>query len=485
MHTEPRDRVHRAARQNLTPVTAIRILRRRALSAGALALVAALAAPTTARALPSFARQMNMQCIDCHTEFPVLNQFGRQFKLTGYTLSTDTTPTQLPPIAFMLQPSFTNTRASQAGGAAPGFGNNNNFAVTQFSVFYAGRLFGPYADDLLSKDAAAIADKFGIFSQTTYDGIGKAWHWDNTELRFADTATVHDENLIVGAYVNNNPTMQDPWNSTPAWGYPFSASGLAPTPDAGTLIEGGLSQQVVGAGVYTMYADTLYLDLGAYHTIGAGMQNALGIDPTGETQVTGLAPYWRVAIDRLVGDGHLEIGTFGLVSETYPGRVQSAGTDKISDFGVDSQYQVSRGPSDITAMLSWIYERQNWDASYVLGNTSNPSDTLESFKATMNYLYDKTYGATVQYFLVDGSTDATIFGGSQTGSPTSDGFIMQINYLPFNKGGGPAFWPKSNVKFSLQYTIYNRFNGARTNYDGAGTNASANNTLYAEVWIAF
>jgi len=37
----------------------------------------------------------------------------------------------------------------------------------------------------------------------------------------------------------------------------------------------------------------------------------------------------------------------------------------------------------------------------------------------------------------------------------------------------------------LQYTVYNRFDGARTNYDGAGSNARANNTLYAEAWIAF
>src|ERR1019366_930709 len=101
----------------------------------------------------------------------------------------------------------------------------------------------------------------------------------------------HDQSVIYGAYANNNPTLQDPWNSTPAWGYPFSGSGLAPTPGVGTLIEGRLSPPVVGAGVYTMLADTLYLDVGAYHTIGAKLQSALGIDPSGETQVTGLAPY--------------------------------------------------------------------------------------------------------------------------------------------------------------------------------------------------
>jgi hypothetical protein len=428
---------------------------------------------------------MNMQCTDCHTEFPILNQFGRQFKLSGYTQSADPVASLLPPIAVMLQPSFTNTQAPQVGGAAPGFGANNNFAVTQVSIFYAGRLFGPYADMIFSKDVASFLDKFGIFNQTTYDGVGKAWNWDNTELRFANTTTVHDQNLIYGLYANNNPTMQDPWNSTPAWGYPFSGSGLAPTPDAGTMIEGGLAQQVVGIGAYTMIADSFYLDFGAYHTPGPQLQYQLGIDPTGEIQIPGLAPYWRLAYDRLVGDAHWEVGTFGMAASTYPGRDPSAGKDKITDFGLDSQYQVSSGPHDLTAMLSWIYERQDWGASYALGNTSNPTDSLYSYKATVDYLYDKTFGGSMQYFLIDGSSDAAIFGGSQTGSPTSDGVILALTYLPFNKGGGPAFWPRSNVKFSLQYIIYNRFNGARTNYDGAGSNASGNDTLYLEAWIAF
>ena len=466
-----------------------------------LLLAVALLVPTAARALPSFARQMDMQCIACHTEFPILDEFGRQFKLSGYTSSASQAPQpaaagqtpmpssagsmQLPPITVMIQPSFTRTEAPQAGGAAPGFGNNDNWAVSQLSLFYAGRLFGPYADDLFGKDAAAILDKFGIFSQTTYDGVAKAWSWDNTELRFANTGTVGDNDLIYGVYANNNPTLQDPWNTTPAWGYPFSSSKLAPTPAAATLIDGGLAQQVAGFGAYAMVADMLYFDVGAYHTIGPSLQNSLGIDPAGEAQIPGLAPYWRFAFTEMLGEAHWEIGTFGLAAETYPGRDPSAGKDRITDYGFDSQYQLSHGSGDFTAMLSWIYERQNWAASYPLGNAGNPADTLWELKATVNYVYDKTYGATVQYFLINGSSDAALYSGSQTGAPTSDGFILQASYLPFNKGGGPSFWPRSNVKLSLQYTVYNRFDGARMNYDGAGANARGNNTLYVEAWIAF
>ncbi len=455
---------------------------RRAFVSGGALLAAALLAPT-ARALPSFARQMNMQCTQCHTEFPVLNQFGRQFKLTGYTLS-DEKATGLP-IAVMAMPSFTQTKADQAGGAAPGFGANNNWAVSQVSLFYAGRLFGSAAEELFGKEGAAIANKFGIFSQTTYDGVGKAWSWDNTELRFADSGTVGEKDVIYGIYANNNPTLQDPWNSTPAWGYPFSSSGLAPGPAAATMIDGGFAQQVGGVGAYAFYDNTFYFDVGGYGTLSTQVQKGLGVDPAGEMQITGLAPYWRLAIEKAVGDGRWEFGTFGMAADTFPGRVSKAGKDRIVDFGLDSQYQVSRGPHDFTGLLSWIYERQSWNASEALGNADNAKDTLRSLKATANYLYDKTYGATVQYFRIDGSSDAGLYADSATNSPTSDGFVLQANYLPFNKGGGPAFWSRSNVKLSLQYTVYNHFNGARTNFDGAGANAHDNNTLYFEAWIAF
>jgi len=37
----------------------------------------------------------------------------------------------------------------------------------------------------------------------------------------------------------------------------------------------------------------------------------------------------------------------------------------------------------------------------------------------------------------------------------------------------------------LQYTGYLHFNGAGKNYDGAGRNASDNNSLYMVVWIVF
>ena len=434
-------------------------------------------------AVPSFARQMDMQCMACHTDIPILTDLGREFKLSGYTMSTN--QTALPPLAVMLQPSFTHTQAGQDGGAAPGFANNNNYAMSQASIFYAGRLFGPYASKWFGPDASSLLNKIGIFSQATYDGVAKDWAWDNTEVRYADVCTIAGHGARYGIYLNNNPTLQDPWNSTPAWGFPFSSSPLAPTPAAAPLIDGSLAGQVGGLGIYAMIDSSLYLDVGAYRTLGTRYQRALGVDPSGETQIAGLAPYWRLAYTKPVAGANWEVGAFGLAANTYPGRDSSSGKDTMTDAAVDSQIQESSGKNDITAFVTAIYEHDRWNASQALGNTTNASDSMIEYKVTVDYLWDKTYGFTAQHFATNGTNDPLAYPTSQTGSPNSAGYILQANYLPFNKGAGPAFWPRSSIKLSLEYVIYNRFDGSRTNVDGAGRSASGNNTLYLDMWVLF
>jgi hypothetical protein len=69
---------------------------------------------------------------------------------------------------------------------------------------------------------------------------------------------------VVGISVNNNPTVQDLCNSTPAWAYPYIGSGLAPGPSAAPVIADALAQGVLGATAYTMIHDHLYLEAGAY-----------------------------------------------------------------------------------------------------------------------------------------------------------------------------------------------------------------------------
>jgi hypothetical protein len=45
--------------------------------------------------------------------------------------------------------------------------------------------------------------------------------------------------------------------------------------------------------------------------------------------------------------------------------------------------------------------------------------------------------------------------------------------------------PWLNTRFEAQYVACSKFDGASTNYDGSGRNASDNNTLYLMVWLVF
>jgi hypothetical protein len=157
------------------------------------------------QALPSFARQTGMPCSACHVQAfgPGLTPTGRNFKLYGYTDVSDDR-TKFIPIAGMIRGSFTHTNNSQPGGAADRFGPNNNVTIDEASIFYAGR----------------ITSKMGAFVQGTYDGVSNTGALDNTDVRFADYADVAGNRFVYGVSVNNNPTVQDRWNTTPAWAFP-------------------------------------------------------------------------------------------------------------------------------------------------------------------------------------------------------------------------------------------------------------------------
>src|SRR5579862_7138469 len=177
-----------------------------------------------AHAVPSFARQTGMACEACHTVFPELTHFGRVFKANGYTLTNlkqvrDVSGkkeellelSQMPPLSIMAQISYTQMKTSVpdlAAVGAPGVAQNGTAGFPQqLSIFYAGK----------------IAPNFGAYFQLTYANDSGTIGIDNSDLRFADTTLLPDKRpLTYGLSLNNNPTVQDLWNSTPAWGFPYS-----------------------------------------------------------------------------------------------------------------------------------------------------------------------------------------------------------------------------------------------------------------------
>jgi hypothetical protein len=432
---------------------------------GLIALIGEFLAARPALALPLYARQTGQPCATCHTAFLELTPFGRRFKLGGYTLGGG--DWKGPPFAVMLQPTFTNTQAAQPGGAAPGFGVNNDFAMQQISLFTGGR----------------ITENSGAFIQGTYNGVDHTFGWDNTDIRYARSINVGGHTLLWGMTANNNPTVQDVWNTIPAWSFPYISSALAPLPTAKTFIEQVYAQQVAGLSAYGFLDDTVYFEFGGYRPLSTNTQLALGVDTTGQSPISGVAPYWRVAAEKNIGDHSWEVGTFGLASRVVPMNIPGAGTDSFTDIGIDTQYQYLGDPHTVTFRAAWIHENHNTSASQTLGLADNSSDILRSLNASVSYIYDKTWSLTAGRVSVGGTADAALYG-TATGSPNSAGWIAELAYLPFSHGG-PAFWPWLNFRIGLQYTRWSKFDGSTTNVDGFGRTANDNNTLLIYAWTMF
>jgi hypothetical protein len=444
-----------------------------------------------AQAVPSFARQTGMPCSECHTVFPELTPFGRIFKLGGYVLSKTGKQYEFPPpLAGMAQASFTDSKGLTSGVAPFDSANRATDKTNlpqQLSLFYGGRIY----------------DKIGAFVQGTYDGVSNNFFLDMTDIRYSDNNIVWGKNLIYGLSLNNSPTVQDVWNTTPAWGFPFASSGVASTPAAGTIIDGALDQQVGGIGAYVFWNNFIYLEGTVYRTARSGIAQPLGAGTATEQVVDGAAPYWRLALEQRWKNHFFTLGTYGMQADIFPSGNRSGPADRFTDTAFDAQYQymgtveakpmqehmqmdgehkAEAGKHIISAHATRIHENQDWKASFPLENTANPSGFLNTLRMNLNYDYRShsgDMGGSTGHFSTTGKTDPLLYSsipvdGSRTGSPDSNGFILEAYYRRWEK-----------TKISLQYTIYNKFNGAHSNYDGFGRNASDNNSLYALVWFMF
>jgi len=446
-----------------------------------LVLLLILALPRIASAVPSFARQTGMPCSQCHTlSFgPALTPYGRQFKLNGYTFGEGEHPM---PLAFMVQGGFSHTDVAPPADAQPAhFAPNNNASVDQVSVFLATRL----------------TEHIGMFSQSTYSGEDRHFSWDNTDIRYARPLKLFGTDAVVGISVNNNPTVQDLWHSSPAWAYPYIGSPLVPGIGAAPVI-GGLGGVVAGATAYTMIHDHVYLEAGAYKGLSDRWLGNVGLYPDNNVHINGAAPYWRAAYQFTTGargEHYFSVGTFGMDVKMQPD-VAVPDTDHYTDVALDATYQYTpEGPGAILVNASLIHEKQQLNATFNAGGSANATNHLNALEIDASYAYRQTWSAGLGLFDTSGSTDLNpvtgvglyapaAFSGSNNGSPDTRGATMQFECVPLGK---MQSWgrPWVNLRVGLQYTAYLRFNGGTSNYDGFGRSASQNNSLFLFSWMAF
>lgn len=417
-------------------------------------------------AVPSYSRQTGLGCSSCHYSPPELNAFGRKFKLEGYTFTTKAevkeekrdhnSPLHLLeafPFSVLFDTSFTSTKAPQ-----PNTQNGNLQFPQDASLFLAG----------------AWAEHVGSFMQVTYDSQADHFTWDNTDIRYARTnSKLFDKSLTYGVTLNNNPTVEDLWNSTPAWGFPFVSTNVAPSPSATAIINGTLAQDVAGVGGYTMWNDRLYLAATIYRS-----EHISGPQPNPGTgfgfNIRGLAPYWRLAWQTSSENNNFMIGTYGMHMKSSPDAVAGL-EDGYTNWAADFQFDraLPQFKSDVLSIRgTYIRENSSLVASADSGAAALVNHHLNTAQADIEYHFGTRVSATGGFFTITGTADPVLFAsspvsGSANGSPQSKGYLLNFSW-----------WPEQNINLAFQYTGYKRFNGAGTNYDGAGRNANGNNSVY-------
>ena len=400
----------------------------------------------SAQALPSYARQTGMECSGCHVGAfgPQLTPTGVRFKLGGYTDSNGKGGSI--PLSGMLLADYSHTRAPQ-DPPPDGLKANNNTSLDQASIFVAGR----------------ASDNFGGFMQLTYDGVAHNFGLDNTDLRAVTTTEIGGQEAIFGLTLNNNPTVQDPFNTLAAWGYPFvgPAAGLG-TGDSSTLINGGLGGIVYGLSGYAVIDKDWYAEVGSYRSMTPKTQSKLGLGRDNQKLEGNV--YWRLAWMHDAKTAAYHLGFFGWSARLQSDRTAPGPIDSYRDIGIDGSYEFLGTREHVwTIFGSVTSELQH------LGADGSQNRLIEE-RLNASYNYMQTWGASGGLFATRGGDPAAATRGA----------MVQADWTPWGKEGAeaPAGLQWLNLKLGAQYWRYSTFDGVRT---GAGDH----NTFSVFAWSAF
>jgi hypothetical protein len=150
-------------------------------------------------------------------------------------------------------------------------------------------------------------------------------------------------------------------------------------------------------------------------------------------------------------------------------------TDGYTDWAADFEYDrtLPQFKNDVISVRgSYIRENSALLATFASGGAAQTGHHLNTAQANVEYHFGTRFSGTAGFFDITGTSDPLLFSqaavaGSANGSPQSNGYTLNASW-----------WPAQNVDLAVQYTGYWRFNGAQMNYDGAGRNASSNNSVY-------
>jgi len=452
---------------------------------------------SNAYATAAFSRQTGESCATCHMQGygPWLTEYGTKFKLDGYVAGDAAkVPTLLNNFSAEIVSSVTNVASAVPQGTY--FQNSKYASNAQTNVlndwdaiYYTGR----------------VLPKVGVYFQINFTPqTSRSISLSMADMRFADHFSFEGHNVQYGITANNAPTMSDTWMTSFAWMYPYTTSSGAVAPNATPWLQQLMASPTsVGMTAYTKIDNHWYFEAGGYSNqsiaMGQGFGQAMNLGAN--DAIVGGAGYWRVYWDQVFGAHHIMFGSYGLTGNVAPNiagqipgqnySVATTGTSSKQEVNLDSNYSYMMDEKNMF-MVMWRYTHDSIkNAAYLQTNNGvNASDALNNDMLMGMWTYEKTYNLAFAWNHQWGTADMALYNngspitGSANGSPNSNSFLVEVDYIPFGKGKFLTD-PYFNMRLSLQYWAYTQFNGATTNYDGFGRNAGQNNTTYFVTNINF
>jgi hypothetical protein len=188
-----------------------------------LAVLFGLVSFSSSWALTSFTEQTQQPCAACHLSFGELTPYGRKFKLMGYASGKRVNPFNVN--GTMAFTKISNTDSSVDPSVS--LPKNGKVLPEELNVFAAGKITEQVGGNVkLTVNPVNTAPLFSTSGVQTGTKVGKDIYLDNSEIRFAQSAQLNNTPLVWGVTLNNAPSTQDLWSTTPGHGFPYRSSNL-------------------------------------------------------------------------------------------------------------------------------------------------------------------------------------------------------------------------------------------------------------------
>ncbi len=392
--------------------------------------------PNLSHGVPSFARQIQKPCTACHSVWPNLNQYGRQFKVKAYT---DVSP---------------EWKLEKRDGL-------NLLYIFPLSVRATSFLYIREDDDQagVHKDSTRIPDQFDIFlASRVYDYAGVfafgAWTpddgWNLPALKMAAQYPLGQGNTI-GLVVFKGPsTAADPFNSFGGRDRPLVFGGES-TPNVLThgwtfnpSDEGNMGAIIHGY----FWGNRLYAAAGAERggrsedVSGDTLLNASQGARTAESNPIGY--YFRLAWDQKLPNGAVTIGAAYNNGKQRITQLGSSFPASASPIGTPFETRAERIFADISLEQNFAEDHLvEVQALYGYGKEKNVFGSDEArrfhgFHVEGSYFFQRKYGLAAAYNYL---TTRDVLASDVTGDIGQiRGWLIAVKYLPW-----------ANTKLALQY----------------------------------